>query len=188
MALPLGCSKKTPDGPVRAEYYPDCHEPLAYLRDRHSGTGKRVAMGAAKGGLISGIATAIAASITGNFRAVGVLAGVAAGAAVGGIVAGTSGEDKEENIRMNKYLEEIDGDINDMDFTQASATVSRQCYNKAFAALKTDVRAGKIGVNAARDRFREIVAGEDEAAQLLKNQPQNAEMEEEFEQAIRGKK
>lgn len=190
LAFPLGCSKKTPDGPVKAEYYPDCHEPLAYLRDRASGTGKRVAVGAAKGGVISGIATVIASAITGNLRGVGVLAGVAAGAAVGGVVSGVGSSDeieKEDNRRMSKYLEEIDGNIDGLDLKTASATVSRQCYNRAFAALKTDLRERKISVAAARARFGEIVAGENEAAQLLKEQPQDRIMEGEFERAIQAR-
>ena len=188
LVCPLGCSKKTSDGPVKAEYYPDCHEPLAYLRDRSSGVGKRVAVGAAKGGVISGIATVIASAITGNLRGVGVLAGVAAGAAVGGVVSGVSSSDeieKEDNKRMSKYLEEIDGDIDGMDLTTASATVSRQCYNRAFDALKTDLREKKISVAVARSRLNEILAGENEAAQLLKEQPQDRIMEDEFESAIR---
>lgn len=191
LALPLGCAKKTPDGPVKAEYYPDCHEPLAYLRDRHAGTGKRVATGAAAGGVISGIATVIASAITGRVSGVGVLAGVAAGAAVGGIASGAGTADaidKEDNRRMSKYLEEIDGNIEGLDLKTASATVSRQCYNRAFATLKTDVRDGKMSVAAARARFNEIVAGEDEAAQLLNEQPQGLIMEDEFESAIRARK
>ena len=191
LALPLGCSKKAPDGPVKAQYYPDCHEPLAYLRDRHAGTAKRVATGAATGGVISGVASVIASAIIGRVSGVGVLAGVAAGAAVGGIASGVGTADelnKEDNRRMSKYLEEIDGDIDGLDLKTASAIVSRQCYNRAFATLKTDVRDGRISVAAARARFTEIVAGEDEAAQLLKEQPQDLIMEDEFESAIRARK
>ena len=190
LAMSLGCSKK-PEAPTRAHYYPDCHEPLAYVLDRHSGAGAGAVRGAVQGGVISGLATAIAAAITGRFSGVGVAAGVGAGAAVGGLMGGTSGysaSEAEDNRRLSKYLEEIDGDIEGMDLPKAAATVSRQCYRKAFDAMKAGVASGKITPLAASERMTEIAAGEKEAAQLLNTQSDAPEMESELDRILSRKK
>ena len=168
LLMPLGCAKKTEL--VKANYYPKCHEPLAYLHSRGSGTGKAIAGGALQGGVLSGIATAIAGAIMGNLRPTGILAGVAAGGAVGGIVGGVgqhSAQEKADNQRMAKYMEEIDGDISKLDIVGAAATASKQCYQRAFASLTQDMRSGAISPSAAGPRFTEITAGLQESDQLL---------------------
>lgn len=183
-----GCAKNTET--VKAYYYPSCHEPLAYLHSRTGGgaTGKAVAKGAIQGGVISGIAAAIVGAITGNLRPVGVLAGVAAGGAVGGLVGGVNQQqsiDKEDNQHLAKYLEEVDGDISNMDIVQAAATVSKQCYAREFKSLTEEMREGRIEGSAARARFTEIEAGTKEADQLLGVTPDSATMLKEFDSAKR---
>lgn len=184
LIFPGGCAKKTEE--VKVHYYPKCHEPLAYVHSRASGSGKAIAGSAIQGGVISGIAAAIASAITGSLRPVGVLAGVGAGAAVGGLVGGLnqhSNLEKEDNQHLSQYLEEIDGDINNMDIVTAAATVSRQCYSRAFTALTQEMREGKIDGATATARFEEIQAGTKEADQLLGVTPQTAVMESEFNAA-----
>lgn len=179
------CAKKTEDT-VQAHYYPSCHEPLAYLHSRTGGTGKAVATGAVQGGVISGIATAIVGAITGNLRPVGVLAGVAAGGAVGGLVGGVNQHqniERADNQHLAKYLEEVDGDISNMDIVQAAATVSKQCYAREFATLTREMREGKIEDSAALARYTEIVAGTKEADQLLGEKLDASVMQNQFDAA-----
>lgn len=187
-ALYCGCAKKT--APIKADYYPACYEPLAYLHDRVKGTGGAVATRAAQGGVISGLATLIVQAITGNLRAAGVAVGTAAGAAVGGLVGGASHYDeiqKRDTRHLSKYLDEIDGDvdISNMDLKEAAATVSRQCYKKAFRELIQQTRDGELSSQAARARFEEIAAGDKEASQILETPSSAEEMAGEFAAAER---
>lgn len=183
------CAKKTETETVQAHYYPACHEPLAYLHSRTAGTtGKAIASGAIQGGVISGIASAIIGAITGNLRPVGVLAGVAAGGAVGGLVGGVNQHqvsEREDNQHLSKYLEEVDGDISNMDIVQAAATVSKQCYAKEFTALTSEMRQGRIEGSAAQARYTEIAAGTKEADQLLGITPDLDSMLKDFDAAKR---
>lgn len=191
LAFPAACAKKTESPVIKADYYPNCYGPLAYLHERATGAASSVAKGAATGGVLSGIAAVIASAITGRVSGLGVAAGVAAGAAVGGISTGVaSGEamSKEDNKRLSQYLEEIDGDIEGMDLKTASATVARQCYRRAFKTLLADARSGKIGPVAAGPRLSEIIAGDDEASQLLNEKSDSASMEAEYDQAIRSRR
>lgn len=188
LILPLGCAKKTE--PVKAYYYTNCHEPLAYLHSRGSGSGKAIASSALQGSVISGIATAIVGAITGNLRPVGILAGVAAGGAVGGIAGGVgqySEQQKQDNQHMAKYMEEIDGDISNMDIVGAAATASKQCYMRAFNNLTEEMRAGRITPASSGARFTEISAGIKEADQLLGTQSDLAALNSEYAAATADK-
>lgn len=188
-ALCCGCAKKAE--PIRAEYYPACYEPLVYLHERAKGSGGAVAARAAQGGLISGLATAIAQAIAGKLTAVGVAAGTAAGVAVGGLVGGASQYDeikKRDTQHLAKYLDQIDGDadISNMDLKEAAATVSRQCYRKAFRELIQRTQNGELAGQAARARLEEIIAGDKEASQILEKPSSAEEMAGEFAAAERG--
>ena len=187
-ALFCGCSKNP--APIRADYYPACYEPLVYLHERASGTGAAVAKRAAQGAVISGLATAIAEAITGHLSAAGVAAGTAAGAVVGGLVGGGAQYEeisKRDTQRLSQYLEQIDGDVDitNMDVKEAAATVSRQCYKKAFRELVQKTRSGELAPEAARSRFEEIVAGDKEASQLLRVPSGAEDMAGEFAAAER---
>lgn len=183
-----GCAKKTDTGPVRAEYYPACHEPLAYLHQRSGGTGQAVAKGAIQSGVISGIAGAIIGAIAGGIRPAGILTGVGVGAALGGTVSGLSAKSaqtKEDNRHMAAYLEQIDGDIDGLDIVSAAATVSMQCYGKEFNLLLQGMQNRQITREASEKRFAEIMAGREEAARLLNKPADAASYEKQFNQALK---
>lgn len=186
LIIAAGCAQKSTDKVV-ANYYPQCHEPLAYLNSRHGGgTGSAVARGAIQGGVISGIAAAIYGAIAGGLRPAGILGSVAAGAAVGGLVSGVNNSQnysKEDEKHLAMYLDQVDGDITGMDLLTAAATVSMQCYNKEFRQLLANMKNRDISPIAAQNRFKEIVAGRDEAAKLLKINPDNETLRNEFSQA-----
>lgn len=182
-----GCAKKTDTEPVKAEYYPACHEPLAYLHQRSGGTGKAVAKGAIQGGVISGIAGAIIGAIAGGIRPAGILTSVGVGSALGGTVSGLSTKSvqtKEDSRHMAAYLEQIDGDIDGLDIVGAAATVSMQCYGKEFKLLLQGMQNRQITREASQKRFAEILAGREEAARLLNKPSDAASYEKEFNSAL----
>lgn len=188
LVFAAGCAQKQSDKVV-ANYYPQCHEPLAYLNNRHSGgTGGAVARGAIQGGVISGIAAAIYGAIAGGLRPAGILGSVAAGAAVGGLVSGVSNSqnyNREDEKHLAMYLDQVDGDITGMDLITAAATVSMQCYDREFKQLLVNMKNRDISPMSAQNRFTEIVAGRDEAAQLLKINPDNEALRNEFSHAVK---
>lgn len=184
-----GCAKKA--DPVRVQYYPGCHEPLAYLQQRGSGAGSAAAGGAIQGGVISGIASAIVGAITGGINGVGMAVGVGVGASLGGTmgaIGSASEQQREDNKHLAAYLEQIDGDIEGLDIVSAAATVSRQCYNREFVHLLAGMRDKSITGAAARGRFDEIMAGEEETAKLLGRSADTARLQAEFDEAARGDK
>lgn len=184
----LGCAQqKQAPGPVRADYYPACHEPLAYLEERNQGaTATAVAGGAIQGGVITGIAAAIVGAIAGGIRPAGILTSIGVGAAVGGATGAISqhgNNAREDNKRLAAYLEQIDGDIEGLDIVGAAATVSMQCYGREFRTLIADLKSKKITRDAAQKRFAEILAGREEAAKLLNKPSDAAAYEKEFNAA-----
>lgn len=172
---------------VKADWYPRCHEPLAYLQARSGsgGMGQAATAGAIQGGVISGIAGAIIGAIAGApFRAGTVLGSVGAGAAIGGIAGAAShagGNTREDNRRMAEYLEQIDGNIEGMDIVKAAATVSSQCYNREFSSLLENLKS--MPRAEAQKRFEEILAGHTEAMQLLNEPANNFLLESQYQQA-----
>lgn len=185
-ALLSGCAGKPTPDVVKVQYYPACHEPLAYLQQRQHASGRTVASGAVQGGVISGIASAIIGAIAGNISGAGVGVSVGVGTLLGGTVGAinsSSAQQREDNQHLAAYLEQIDGNIEGLNIVTAAATVSRQCYAKEFKMLLGGVRDGSIAKEAAQSRFAEIAAGEEETAKLL-NQPDNvASLRAELEQA-----
>lgn len=181
-----GCASNSTPDTVKVHYYPACHEPLAYLHQRHGGTGKAAAKGALQAGVISGIASAIIGAIAGNISGTGVAVSVGVGSALGGTMGAlnrSSVQQREDNQHLAAYLEQIDGNIEGLNIVTAAATVSRQCYNKEFKMLIDGMENGSITAEAAKSRFGEIAAGEEEAAKLL-NQPANtAQLQTEFARA-----
>lgn len=179
-----GCAKKpVQEDIVTANYYPACHEPLAYLKQRHEGTGSNVAKGAIQGGVISGIASAIVGAIAGNMRPAAILTSVGVGAVIGGGASAMTQApgQREDNKKMAEYLEQIDGDISGMDIVQAAATVSMQCYGREYKKLLDDLQ--EMPDDAAKQRLAEILAGREEAAKLLHQQADNATYEQDFQKA-----
>ena len=184
-----GCSSKTNVQLPNTRYYPNCAEPLEYVSKNNVDEPSSVGRGMAAGGLLSGLASIIVGALSGNLRGSNVLIGVAAGTAVGGMVGGASGVSaaaKKNNKKMAEYLEQIDGDIEDITTVkQAAGTLSLQCYNKKYQTLLQDIRRHAITNNAAQAHFDEILAGTKAAAQLI-DKPNNTEiMKKGFDEAMR---
>lgn len=188
LGLGAGCSQKAA-APVQVQYYPACHEPLAYLHQRSSGAGRAIAGSAMQGGVLSGIASAIIGAIAGGINGTGVAVSVGVGSALGGTMGALhskNAQQREDNRHLAAYLEQIDGNIEGLDIVSAAATVSRQCYNREFQKLLASMKDKSITLQAAQSRFREIETGERESAQLLKQPCNAAELQAEFEVAARG--
>lgn len=162
-----GCASKYGEPRTQPQYYPGCYRPIQDLRDREHSVGKSTAVGAGIGaasGALIGLLT------TGKWQ--GALMGAAVGGVGGTMVGNMYGRKqqmRDDNIRLNSYLQDLDGDISNLDVTGAAARTALQCYDRQFQGLLSAIRARQISREAAAARFREIQDGREEAIAILGN-------------------
>lgn len=184
MAVVLaGCASKYGDPQTQVRYYPACYRPIQDLRDNEHNVGKSTAIGAGIGmasGALIGLLT------TGKWQ--GAVMGAAIGGAGGSIVGNMYGrkqQEKDDNIRLNSYLQDLDGDISNLDATSAAARTSLQCYDREFKVLLAAIKAKQITREVAAQHFREIQNGREEAIAILGNAAQyGANLNQEYERAF----
>lgn len=178
-----GCASKYGEQRTTVNYYPACYKPINDLRENEHNVAKSTATGAVVGaasGALIGLLT------TGDWR--GALMGAAVGGVGGTMVGNMYGrkqQEKDDNIRLASYLQDIDGDISNLDVTSAAARSSLQCYDREFQALLSSIRARQISREAAQQRFTEIQNGREEAIAILGNVvTQGTSLDREYEQAF----
>lgn len=181
-ALP-GCASKYGEQHTSVSYYPACYQPIKDLRENEHTVGKSTAVGAglgAVGGALIGLLT------TGKWQ--GAVMGAAVGGVGGSMVGNAYGrkqQEKNDNIRLNSYLQDIDGDISNLDVASAAARSSLQCYDRQFKALIGEIKAKQIAREAAQSRYAEIQSGREEAIAILGNAAQHGEnLDQEYERAF----
>jgi len=144
--------------------YPDCYEPIQTLRNEEHRVAKTTAGAAVAGGLLG----AVIGGLTGGTR------GAVAGAAVGAMAAGATGyfvavnkQSKDENARMARYMQDLNGDISGLNIATASARMSIQCYEKKFEMRLAQYKEQAISRAALEASYKEIKSGVDEAQRIL---------------------
>jgi len=178
-----GCASKYGEQSTRVNYYPACYQPIQDLRDSDNTVAKNTAGGA----LVGAFAGAMLGLITtGKWQgaAIGAATGGVAGTMVGNMY-GRKQQEKNDNIRLNSYLQDLDGDISNLDVAGAAARTSLQCYDRQFNALLAEIRGRRIAREAAEKRFAEISAGREEAIAILGNAAQYGQnLNQEYENAF----
>ena len=165
LSLLLGCASKYGAPQTKVNYYPQCYRPIHTLRAQEHDVAKATGGGAligALGGALLGFLSR--GDLEGAI--VGGVAGAATGAVMGNLYAKNQ-QIADENKRMMVYLEEIEGDIHNLDIVSASATSTLQCYDREFALLLEAITNKAVTRLEAENRFREISQGRDEALKLL---------------------
>lgn len=185
LVLPVlsGCASKYGEQKTVVNYYPACYAPIQDLRDREHNVAKSTAVG--------GVIGALGGALVG-ILATGKMEGAVMGAAVGGaggLVAGniyaSKQQQADDNIRLASYLQDLDGDISNLDVSGAAAQSSLQCYNRQFNALLAAIKSKTISRQAAEARFAEIMSGREEANVILGQVVSNARsLQQEYEQAF----
>ena len=179
-----GCASRYGEQKTTVNYYPGCYRPIQDLRDREYD----VAKGAGGGAALGALGGALLGMFLSGGKWQGAVAGAATGAAAGGIMGASTAQaqrERDDNKRMATYLQNIDGDISDLDITSAAARTSLQCYDQQFALLLKDIRAKAIDRETAAKRFAEISSGREEAIALLGNAVSHARnLDEQYEQAF----
>lgn len=174
--LLTGCASKYGSQITEVVYYPQCYSPIAELRADESKYRSTVGTSTVVGALLGALGGYLA---TGNTK--GTLVGAAAGGAAGaatGYVAAESQERSATNKRMAEYMQELDGDISNLNAIKASAKMTLQCYNKEFKQTVAAYKGKRISRSELDARYVEIRNGSTEAANIL-GETINATMEKE---------
>lgn len=178
-----GCASKYGEQKTAVNYYPACYAPIQDLREREHNVAKSTAVG----GIIGALGGALVGLLA-TGKAEGAVMGGAIGGA-GGLVAGniyaSKQQQQDDNIRLASYLQDLDGDISNLDINGAAAQTSLKCYNTQFNALLAAIKAKAISRQAAEARFAEIMSGREEANVILGQVVSNARsLQQQYEQAF----
>jgi outer membrane lipoprotein SlyB len=153
---------------TKAEYYPQCYEPVSHLRSSDAAMTKSVATGAIAGGLLGGLTGAL----VGNKDDAGrnALIGTATGALVGGATGYYTERQKQisdDRARIASYAGDIDHSTGEIDRSISYTSAAQNCYQREFTSLLKARKAKKISDSEGRFRLAEIVSGLKETNELM---------------------
>lgn len=179
-----GCASRYGEQKTTVNYYPGCYRPIQDLREREHDVAKGTAGGAAIGALGGALLGLLASGGKWEGAAVGAATGAATGGIVGNMYASKQRE-RDDNRRLASYLQDIDGDISNLDVTSAAARTSLQCYDQQFALLLKDIKARAVTREVAQRRYAEIASGREEAIALLGDAViQGRNLDQQYEEAF----
>lgn len=179
-----GCASAYGVKKTQVHYYPQCYDPIAQLRAAESKFRQAVVTGAVVGGLL-GATAGLLAGKDAKSALIGGAGGAVAGGVTGYVIAKQS-QIKDDNMRMASYIKDLDSDISNLTRTTAAAKVANCCYNKQFATMLSDYKAGKISKGELTSRYTEIKSGMEEAAYILGSVSSTSrKKEEDYQAALR---
>jgi plasmid maintenance system killer protein/uncharacterized protein YceK len=160
-----GCASKYGQQTTKVELYPDCYEPIKQLRSSENSVAGKTIGGAVGGGLLS-FATCALINRGGSNCAGAAVAGAIAGGTAGYFYA-VQQKSADENARMAHYLQDLDGDISNLNIATASARMSIQCYEKKFNVSLAQYKKKEISREQLDASYKEIKSGVDESSRIL---------------------
>ncbi|MCY1328220.1 hypothetical protein D9M68_135420 [compost metagenome] len=152
---------------TKANYYPNCYEPVSQLRSSDAEMQRAVATGAVTGGLLGGLVGALSG---GDNAGRNVLIGAATGALVGGAAGYYTQRQKQisdDHARIASYGGDFEQSTMDLDRSIVYAKSAQDCYNREFENLRAAHKAKSMSDAEGRERFTEIVSGLKETNALL---------------------
>lgn len=181
-----GCASRYGMQRTQVQFYPNCYQPIAQLRQSEHSVLKGTAGGAALG-VLAGALLGVLSADRGERGKSAVIGGV-----VGGVAGGMAGnvyaqkqQIADENMRMASYLEDLEGDISGLDIVSASARTSLQCYDHQFQNLVGNIRAKRVSRGQAEMMFSEIRNGREEAIAILgQAETQGRELDRQYQAAL----
>ena len=180
-----GCTSRYGEQKTKVNYYPQCYEPVAQLRQDENSTGKSTAAGAAGGALLGALIGGLA---TGKVE--GALAGAVAGGAagaVGGNIYGKSQEKQRDADYLAQYNRQMGAEAASMNRATAAAKVATKCYDQQFKLAVGQYKAGQLTRFDLQDRYNEIRSGLEETAFILKDTSSAmAQKDSEYERVLAG--
>lgn len=152
---------------TKAEYFPQCYEPVTQLRSSDDAMSRSVAIGAVTGGLMGALGGAL---VDDEKRGRNAAIGAAGGALAGGALAYYNQRQQQisdDNARLASYATDINANNQNIDRNIRYASAAQSCYQQAFTQLRADRKANKISDADGRKRLAEIVSGLNETNALL---------------------
>lgn len=181
--MATGCTSKYGPQLTTVNYYPQCYQPISELRKDENSAGKSAAVGAGVGVLLGALIGGLATG-----KAEGALVGAAAGGATGAVAGhayGKNQQDKNDQQKVNAYLQQLDGESSSMDRATAAAKVSTQCYDRQFKQAAADFKSGQITRQDFSDRYAEIRTGLEETSRILRlTADRMAEKDDQYQQVL----
>lgn len=179
-----GCASKYGEERTVVNYYPACYRPIRDLRESEHNVAKSTAGGAMLGAIGGALIGLLASGGKWEGAVVGGAGGAVAGTVAGNIY-GTRQQEADDNRRLASYLQDIDGDISNLDVVSAAARNSLQCYDRQFSVLLNDIRSKSITREGAQARYAEIASGREEAISILGEAASQARnLDQQYEQAL----
>ncbi|MGA4635843.1 type VI secretion system-associated lipoprotein TagQ [Pseudomonas solani] len=152
---------------TKAEYYPQCYQPVGQLRASDQAMTQSVATGAIAGGVIGALAGGLSG---GDHAGRNALIGAAGGALVGGAAGYYSARQQQiadDNARIASYASDIDRSSGEIDRSIQYASAAQNCYQREFASLQASRKAKTVSETEGRLRLAEIVSGLNETNALM---------------------
>ena len=150
---------------TRVNYYPQCYQSVAILRQQDQQFQQAMAVntlsGAAGGAALGAIASG------GDWR------GALIGAGVGAIVAATAtyasarAQETDDERRQLLIANDMSHDYGEVQRAVVAARQADNCYGYAYNQLAANIRQGAVPKPEAAQRFAEIDQGEHEVAAIL---------------------
>jgi len=150
---------------TRVNYYPQCYQSVAILRQQDQQFQQAMAVntlsGAAGGAALGAIASG------GDWR--GALIGAAAGAVVAASATYASARAQETDDERRRLLiaNDMSHDYGEVQRAVVAARQADNCYGYAYNQLAANIRQGTVPKPEAAQRFAEIDQGEHEVAAIL---------------------
>lgn len=181
--MATGCTSKYGPQLTTVNYYPQCYQPISELRKDENSAGNSAAVGAGVGVLLGALIGGLATG-----KAEGALVGAAAGGATGAVAGhayGKNQQEKNDQQKVNAYLEQLDGESSSMDRATAAAKVSTQCYDSQFKQAAADFKSGQLTRQDFSDRYAEIRTGLEETSRILRlTANKMAEKDDQYQQVL----
>lgn len=178
-----GCTSKYGAQKTRVNYYPQCYQPVAQLRQDENSTGTSTAVGATGGALLGALIGGLAT---------GKVEGAVAGAAVGGVsgavagnIYGKSQARDRDAAYLQAYSRQLGSEAASMNRATAAAKVASKCYDEQFQLAANQFKAGQISRLDFQNRYNEIRSGLEETSFILNSTATTmAEKDSEYQQAL----
>lgn len=163
--LLAGCASRYGQQKTKVNYYPQCYQPVAQLRQDENSAGTSTAVGAVGGAflgaLIGGLATG---------KAEGALAGAAVGGATGAVAGNVYGKSQARDrdaAYLQAYSRQLGAESASMNRATAAAKIAAKCYDEQFQLAANQFKAGQITRLDFQNRYNEIRSGLEETSFIL---------------------
>jgi len=132
MLLSQGCGAKYGTQTVKINYYQDCYQPIAKIRQDADARTRNTAAGAVVGGILGGVVGYQRGG--GKGAAVGAVSGAVIGGAAAYLIT-DSVQKKDQAERFAAYSQALDQDIRGLQSAVAAARLTAKCYQNSYQAL-----------------------------------------------------